>query len=147
MVAICAESSPKRAAVAITEEVSWIATAHQTPNCSCDISNQPPINGKMNNAIAFRKNTRVNTTPVCSGRAPIVGDRLATAVPPQIAVPELTKRLVLRLSWIRLPVTNPITSVIITQAETRALYSTLVSISCLASRLSPINTTAICSAR
>ena len=69
--------------------------AHIPPNCNCDISNYPPMNGKMNNAIAFRQNTRVNTIPVCSDRAPIVGDRLAIAVPPQIAVPEITKRLYL----------------------------------------------------
>ena len=121
--------------------------AHQTPNCTCDISNHPPMDGKMNNAMAFRQKTRVNTTPVCSGRAPIVGDRLAIAVPPQIAVPELTKRLYLRLSWIRRPITRPIARVIITQAEIKALYSILLSISCSVSRLSPIKTTAICNAR
>ena len=87
VVAISAASVPYICAVATTELVSCMAKAAQTPNCSWLRFNQVPMVGKVINAMALSKSTTHNAAPVCSGRAAMMGDKVAIVVPPQMAVP------------------------------------------------------------
>ena len=82
------QAALKQAHVATTELVSWIASADQSPNSSCERSSQWPISGKVNNATTLSRKTRLSVTAVSWGRAPITGLSVAMVVPPQMAVPE-----------------------------------------------------------
>lgn len=77
-----------------TDEVSWIAIAAHIPKSFILIPSAVPIWGKMNKAMAFNRNTTPSATDMFSPLALIMGPTVAMAEPPQIAVPELMRKLV-----------------------------------------------------
>ena len=91
VVAISSASGLNAFPAPTTELVSWMAIAAQVPNCWSFIPNQWPRTGKTKRAMALRMNIVPSAIDMSESLALSTGPTAAMALPPHIAVPELTR--------------------------------------------------------